>query len=93
MSSRLQNLYNKYNVRKIEIENNEKIIKDEISTIKAIKESLSPEVIEIINGYHPNLLDMLNVERFSDLSKIDEFKENLNFVIETLFTSMESDLV
>lgn len=92
MSKRLQNLYNVYNRRKIEIENNEKIIKDVTSSLRAMKESLSPKVIEVINQYDPNLLDMLDVEKFSDLSKVEEFKKTLNYIIETMFDSMESDL-
>lgn len=92
MSKRLQDLYNNYNRRELEIENNEKIVKDAIATIKSIKKSLPQEVMDVINQYHPNLLDMLEVDKYEDLSKIEEFKENLKFVLDTLFTSMENDL-
>lgn len=92
MSKRLQDLYDTYTRRKIEIENNEKIIKDVTSSLKAMKESLSPKVIEVINQYDHNLLDMIDVDKFSDLSKIEEFKKTLNYIIDTMFNAMESDL-
>lgn len=96
MSSRLQEIYNNYNRRKIEIENNERIMKDVLDSIKVLKNSLSEETLSIINSYQPGLMELLNFDSLSDYSNIqniEKVKNNLNYVLDTLLTSMERELV
>lgn len=100
MSSRLQEINNLYNRKKIEAENNEKILKDVLSSLNAIKSSLSQETIDVVNVYHPGLLDMLNFDnlskdgKFNDINEnIETLKNNLKYVIDSLLSSMEKDLV
>lgn len=96
MSSRLQKIYNDYNRRKIEIENNEKIMKDVLNSLKVMRSSLSEETIEIINTYQPGLMELLNFDNLSDfgnIENIEKVKTNLNYVLDTLLTSMERELI
>ena len=96
MSSRLQAIYNNYNRRKIEIENNEKIMKDVLNSLKVMRSSLSEETLAIINTYQPGLMELLNFENLNDLGSIENIekvKTNLNYVLETLLSSMERELV
>lgn len=96
MSSRLQAIYNNYNRRKIEIENNEKIMKDVLNSLKVMRSSLSEETLAIINTYQPGLMELLNFENLNDLGNIENIekvKTNLNYVLETLLSSMERELV
>ena len=96
MSSRLQAIYNNYNRRKIEIENNEKIMKDVLNSLKVMRSSLSEETLAIINTYQPGLMGLLNFENLNDLGNIENIekvKTNLNYVLETLLSSMERELV
>lgn len=96
MSSRLQEIYNNYNRRKIEIENNERIMKDVLDSIKVLKNSLSEETLSIINSYQPGLMELLNFDNISDYSNIqniEKVKNNLNYVLDKLLTSMEKELL
>ena len=96
MSSRLQEIYNNYNRRKIEIENNERIMKDVLVSIKVLKNSLSEETLSIINSYQPGLMELLNFDNISDYSNIqniEKVKNNLNYVLDKLLTSMEKELL
>ncbi len=96
MSSRLQEIYNNYNRRKIEIENNERIMKDVLDSIKVLKNSLSKETLSIINSYQPGLMELLNFDNISDYSNIqniEKVKNNLNYVLDKLLTSMEKELL
>lgn len=96
MSSRLQTIYNNYNRRKIEIENNEKIMKDVLNSLKVMRSSLSEETLVIINTYQPGLMELLNFDNLSDygnIENIEKVKTNLNYVLDTLLTSMERELI
>lgn len=96
MSSRLQKIYNDYNRRKIEIENNEKIMKDVLNSLKVMRTSLSKETLDIINTYQPGLMELLNFDNLSDygnIENIEKVKTNLNYVLETLLSSMERELI
>ena len=100
MSSRLQNIYTEYNRKKIEAENNERILKDVVTSLNAIKSSLSEETINVINTYQPGLLELLNFENLSSDGKfnvsnenIERLKENLKYVLDVLMTSMERELL
>lgn len=96
MSSRLQKINSDYNRRKIEIENNEKIMRDVISSLKVMRGSLSQETINVINNYQPGLLELLDFDNLSDYTNLDNIKrvkDNLTYVIDTLLTSMERELV
>lgn len=100
MSSRLQDIHNAYHRKKVEAENNEKILKDVISSLEAISSSLSEETVAIINSYHPGLLDLLNFEVLSNDGKfngsnknIETLKTNINYVLDELMTNMERELV
>lgn len=100
MSSRLQEIHNKYNRKKIEVENNEKILKDVLTSLQVIKSSLSEETIAVVNTYQPGLLDMLDFDNLykdgkleNSLDLVDRIKENLKYVLDTLLTSMERDLI
>lgn len=100
MSSRLQKIHNDYNRKQIEIENNEKILKDVMSSLNAIKASLSEDTISIINSYQPGLLELLNFDTIvvkDDLVKtkenINRLKDNIKYVLETLLTNMERELL
>lgn len=100
MSSRLQEIHNKYNRKKIEVENNEKILKDVLASLQVIKSSLSEETIAVVNTYQPGLLDMLDFDNLykdgkleNSLDLVDKIKENLKYVLDTLLTSMERDLI
>lgn len=100
MSSRLQKIHNDYNRKQIEIENNEKILKDVMSSLTAIKSSLSEDTINIINSYQPGLLELLNFDTIivkDDLVKtkenINRLKDNIKYVLDTLLTNMERELL
>lgn len=96
MSSRLQKIYNDYNRRKIEIENNEKIMKDVLNSLKVMRTSLSKETLDIINTYQHGLMELLNFDNLSDygnIENIEKVKTNLNYVLETLLSSMERELI
>lgn len=96
MSSRLQKINSDYNRRKIEIENNEKIMRDVISSLKVMRGSLSQETVNVINNYQPGLLELLDFDNLSDYTNLDNIKrvkDNLTYVIDTLLTSMERELV
>lgn len=100
LSSRLQKIHNDYNRKQIEIENNEKILKDVMSSLNAIKASLSEDTISIINSYQPGLLELLNFDTIvvkDDLVKtkenINRLKDNIKYVLETLLTNMERELL
>lgn len=96
MSSRLQTIYNNYNRRKIEIENNEKIMKDVLNSLKVMRSSLSEETLAIINTYQPGLMELLNFDNLYDygnIENIEKVKTNLNYVLDTLLTSMERELI
>ena len=100
MSSKLQKIHNDYNRKQIEIENNEKILKDVMSSLNAIKSSLSEDTMNIINSYQPGLLELLNFDTIvvkDDLVKtkenINRLKENIKYVLETLLTNMERELL
>lgn len=100
MSSRLQKIHNDYNRKQIEIENNEKILKDVISSLTAIKSSLSEDTMNIINSYQPGLLELLNFDTIivkDDLAKtkenINRLKDNIKYVLDTLLTNMERELL
>lgn len=100
MSSRLQKINSEYSRKLIEIENNEKIKKDVISSLVAIKSSLSEETVNTVNSYQPGLLDLLDFDNLSKDGKFDkssievsQLKENLKYVLDTLLTNMERELL
>lgn len=85
----LQNLLNEYNKRQGVIESNEKVLNECINSLVTLKNSITPEMEEIINKYNPNLLDMLDIEKFKDIKNVEEFKKTLSYVIDAMCTSVE----
>ena len=71
-------------------------MKDVLDSIKVLKNSLSEETLSIINSYQPGLMELLNFDNISDYSNIqniEKVKNNLNYVLDKLLTSMEKELL
>ena len=55
----VQSLLNEYNKRQGVIESNESMLNECISSLVSLKQNLTPEIVEVVNKYNPNLLDLL----------------------------------
>lgn len=88
----VQGLLNEYNKRQGVIESNESLLNECVSSLVVLKQNLTPEIIEVVNKYSPNLLDLLDEEKFKDISNVEEFKRTLDYVIDTLCTVVEGML-
>lgn len=88
----VQGLLNEYNKRQGVIESNESLLNECVSSLVVLKQNLTPEIIEVVNKYSPNLLDLLDEEKFKDISNVEEFKRTLDYVIDTLCTIVEGML-
>lgn len=93
MSARLQNLYNEYSKREGVIESNQRALAECIEQVKVLKANITGELLDIVNTYEPNLLDVIDEERFNNLENVEEFKKSLEYVIGRLFTFLESELL
>lgn len=88
----VQNLLNEYNKRQGVIESNESMLNECISSLVSLKQNLTPEIVEVVNKYNPNLLDLLDEEKFKDIKNVEEFKRTLDYVIDSLCTTVEGML-
>lgn len=93
MSIRSQDLLNEYSKRQGVIENNTKILEECINSVTYLKSSLTPEIMDVVNKYNPNLFDILDAEKFSKLENVEEFKQSLDYVLNQLFTYLEGMLL
>lgn len=93
MSVRSQDLLNEYSKRQGVIENNTKILDECIKSVAFLKSSLTPEIMDIVNKYNPNLFDILDDEKFSKLENVEEFKQSLDYVLDQLFSYLEGMLL
>lgn len=93
MSIRSQDLLNEYSKRQGVIENNTKILDECIKSVAFLKSSLTPEIMDIVNKYNPNLFDILDDEKFSKLENVEEFKQSLDYVLNQLFSYLEGMLL
>lgn len=93
MSMRSQDLLNEYSKRQGVIENNTKILDECIKSVAFLKSSLTPEIMDIVNKYNPNLFDILDDEKFSKLENVEEFKQSLDYVLDQLFSYLEGMLL
>lgn len=93
MSIRSQDLLNEYSKRQGVIENNTKILDECIKSVAFLKSSLTPEIMDIVNKYNPNLFDILDDEKFSKLENVEEFKQSLDYVLDQLFSYLEGMLL
>ena len=81
-----------YNKRQGVIESNESMLNECISSLVSLKQNLTPEIVEVVNKYNPNLLDLLDEEKFKDIKNVEEFKRTLDYVIDSLCTTVEGML-
>ena len=88
----VQSLLNEYNKRQGVIESNESMLNECISSLVSLKQNLTPEIVEVVNKYNPNLLDLLDEEKFNDIQNVEEFKRTLDYVIDSLCTTVEGML-
>ncbi|MFQ9249552.1 MAG: hypothetical protein ACLR3R_20100 [Clostridium paraputrificum] len=88
----VQSLLNEYNKRQGVIESNESMLNECISSLVSLKQNLTPEIVEVVNKYNPNLLDLLDEEKFKDIKNVEEFKRTLDYVIDSLCTTVEGML-
>lgn len=88
----VQGLLNEYNKRQGVIESNESMLNECISSLVSLKQNLTPEIVEVVNKYNPNLLDLLDEEKFKDIKNVEEFKRTLDYVIDSLCTTVEGML-
>lgn len=88
----VQSLLNEYNKRQGVIESNESMLNECISSLVSLKQNLTPEIVEVVNKYNPNLLDLLDEEKFNDIKNVEEFKRTLDYVIDSLCTTVEGML-
>lgn len=88
----VQGLLNEYNKRQGVMESNESLLNECVSSLVVLKQNLTPEIVEVVNKYSPNLLDLLDEEKFKDISNVEEFKRTLDYVIDTLCTVVEGML-
>lgn len=93
MSIRSQDLLNEYSKRQGVIENNTKILDECIKSVTFLKSSLTPDIMDIVNKYNPNLFDVLDEEKFSKLENVEEFKQALDYVLDQLFSYLEGMLL
>lgn len=88
----VQSLLNEYNKRQGVIESNEALLNECVNSLVALKSNITPEIKEVIDKYDPTLLDLLDTEKFKDISNVEEFKRTLDHVIDTLCTVVEGML-
>lgn len=88
----VQSLLNEYNKRQGVIESNESMLNECISSLVSLKQNLTPEIVGVVNKYNPNLLDLLDEEKFKDIKNVEEFKRTLDYVIDSLCTTVEGML-
>ena len=88
----VQSLLNEYNKRQGVIESNESMLNECISSLVSLKQNLTPEIVEVVNKYNPNLLDLLDEEKFKDIKNVEGFKRTLDYVIDSLCTTVEGML-
>lgn len=88
----VQSLLNEYNKRQGVIESNESMLNECIYSLVSLKQNLTPEIVEVVNKYNPNLLDLLDEEKFKDIKNVEEFKRTLDYVIDSLCTTVEGML-
>lgn len=88
----VQELLNEYNKRQGVIENNEKLLNECIKSLNTFKQGVTPEILDILNKYSPNIMDLLDEEKFGKLENVEEFKKVLEYTINSLCTSIEGIL-